>query len=207
MSLWDDIVSFFTGKGLSRSQAQGIAGNLYGESKFDIGAIGDNGSAYGLAQWHPDRQSKFRQIFGKSIIGSSLTDQLEFIWWELNNTEASAGIALKNTSTVDQATRVFMQMYERPANDSSLNNRLNAAYGNVGGIGGFIGNWAKGITNSITDPLGVRSGIEGLLTGAVAARFSAVVIGVILIGLAIAALVLTSDTGKTIIKTGAKVVA
>jgi hypothetical protein len=207
LSTWDTIVDFFTGRGWSRAQAQGIAGNLYGESGFKTNAVGDGGKAYGLAQWHPDRQANFKNVFGKSIEGSTLLDQLAFIDWELNNTERKAGKALSLTSTVEEATRTFMKMFERPANMSSFDARLKAAHGSVGN--GFR-DWQRSLfgdnwfTQDITDPTGITTGISDLFNGKMAARFTGVTIGVVLIALAIAAFVLTSSSTKEVIRTVGK---
>jgi hypothetical protein len=211
-SVWQTVVDFFVGRGWSQAQAQGIAGNLHYESGgFNTSAVGDGGKAYGLAQWHPDRQSLFQRVFGFSIKGSSLENQLAFVDYELRNNEKTAGNKLSETTTVADATRVFMQYYERPANMSSLSSRVRAA---GGGLGESIGNMFGDFIGWTRDPLGIKdfnatdldpTGISGFLrdffTGKMAARFSAVIIGVILVALAIAAFVLTSDTGSKIVKT------
>lgn len=44
------VIDYFVGKGLTREQAAGIAGNIHAESSFNTGAHGDNGASFGLAQ-------------------------------------------------------------------------------------------------------------------------------------------------------------
>lgn len=97
-----DAVKFFMSKGWTKAQAAGIVGNLQTESgNFNPNVIsgrkkGDSGRAVGVAQWHPDRQANFQKKFGKSIIGSSLNEQLEFIHFELTSgTERGAGNKLR----------------------------------------------------------------------------------------------------------------
>ena len=46
------IILFLKNKGLTTSQASGVAGNLAVESEFNPKAIGDSGTSYGIAQWH-----------------------------------------------------------------------------------------------------------------------------------------------------------
>lgn len=118
---------FFIDQGWTPTQSAGIVGNLMGESQLNPSAVGDSGLAYGIAQWHPDRQAQFQQVIGTPIQGSTLQQQLTFVNWELNNTESKAGNWLRSTSTLSDATYAVMRGYERPANNSSFNNRLNYA--------------------------------------------------------------------------------
>jgi len=110
-------LKFFTQQGWSAAQAAGIVGNLQAESGKNINpaAVGDGGQAYGIAQWHPPRQQNFQAQMGKSIKGSSLQDQLEFIQWELNNTEKAAGNKLKSAQSAAAAAEIMDKFYERSA--------------------------------------------------------------------------------------------
>ncbi|MFP0868615.1 phage tail tip lysozyme [Acinetobacter baumannii] len=114
----DEALKFFTSKeggNWSPEQAAGIVANLEAESGFKHKAIGDSGKAFGIGQWHPDRQAKFKQKFGKDIRQSSYQEQLAFVNWELNNNESSAGKKLRQTSTANQAGAIVSRYYERPA--------------------------------------------------------------------------------------------
>lgn len=108
-------MQFFTGKGLSAAQSAGVVGNLQAESgaNLNTGAVGDGGKARGIAQWHPDRLARFARATGKAFERSTLMDQLNFIWWELNNTERAAMSKLRAARTAEQAAAVFDQYYER----------------------------------------------------------------------------------------------
>ena len=110
---------FFVSKGLSAAQSAGIVGNLQAESgpNLNIRAVGDGGQAMGIAQWHPDRRANFQRAFNKRFARSTFEDQLEFIWWELNNTERSAMSRLRRTTTATQAASVFDQYYERSSGE------------------------------------------------------------------------------------------
>jgi hypothetical protein len=109
----------FFGRKYGRHIAAGIVGNLIVESGgFDPNVIagkrrGDQGKAFGVAQWHPDRQENFQRAFGRSIQGSSLDDQLRFIEWELNNTEKKARDRLLKARTPAEAAEIFDKYYER----------------------------------------------------------------------------------------------
>lgn len=111
----EEAQAFFESKGWTKEQAAGIVGNLVVESRLKTDAVGDGGQAYGIAQWHPDRQAKFQQVYGKDIRQSSFAEQLEFVNWELNNSEKAAGDALRETTTADQAAAIVDKKYERSA--------------------------------------------------------------------------------------------
>lgn len=122
-------LDFFISKGYTREQAAGIVGNLQAESgaNLKIDALGDGGQAYGIAQWHPPRQANFKRAFGKDIKGSSLEDQLEFIVWELNNTEKLANSYLKRVETAEGAAAIFDHYYERSSGEHREKRIANAA--------------------------------------------------------------------------------
>jgi hypothetical protein len=109
----------FFGRKYGKHIAAGIVGNLIVESGgFDPNVIagkrrGDQGKAFGVAQWHPDRQANFQKAFGRPIQGSSLDDQLRFIDWELNNTEKKARNRLLKARTPAEAAEIFDADYER----------------------------------------------------------------------------------------------
>jgi len=111
-----EAIQFFQSKGWTREQAAGIAANIQAESNFKTNAVGDGGRAYGIAQWHRDRQKDFQKVFGKDIRQSSFQEQLAFIDWELRNTESRAGDSLRNASTAAEAAAIVQNQYERPAN-------------------------------------------------------------------------------------------
>jgi hypothetical protein len=92
----------------------GMAANSFQESSFDPDAVGDLGKAYGLFQWHTDRQEIFKALFGKSIQESTAAEQLKFLDWELRNSEHKAGDAMKAAKNAYEAGSQFSRLYERP---------------------------------------------------------------------------------------------
>jgi hypothetical protein len=110
---------FFREKGWTAAQSAGVVANLRHESGagLDHQARGDGGRAFGLAQWHPDRQRAFRLWAGKPIQQASFQEQLGFVHYELTQgQERAAGEALRNTRTAAEAGAVVSRRYERPAN-------------------------------------------------------------------------------------------
>lgn len=108
-------MAYFMKQGWTKEQAAGLAANLHRESQFKANAVGDGGKAYGIGQWHPDRQALFAKQFGHSIKGSSLDEQLQFVQWELNHNEKRAGSKLKSAQSAREAGAVVSKFYERPA--------------------------------------------------------------------------------------------
>lgn len=119
---------FFQSKGLSKHAASGIVGNLMQESgNLNTTIKGDGGKAFGMAQWHPDRQRGLK-VLAQSR-GTDMSDfetQLEYIWQELNSTHKKALDGLLNSKTVEQATTAFMKHFEKPG-ILNLENRIKYA--------------------------------------------------------------------------------
>lgn len=120
------IIDYFVNKGLTRNQAKGIYGNIMQESKGNISAISKDGyNSYGLAQWTGDRKQKLFSMFGPN---PTIKQQLDFMWWELNNTHKDTLTSLRQTTSVLDATKVFMEQFERPHKDyANFHRRLKFA--------------------------------------------------------------------------------
>lgn len=120
------IVNFFMNKGLTKNQAKGIYGNIMQESGGKHNIVSRDGhNSYGLVQWTGTRKAR---LFSKYGTNPTVNQQLEYLWDELNSTEKNALNALRNTTTVEDATKVFMQKFERPANwAANFKNRLKHA--------------------------------------------------------------------------------
>lgn len=118
----DRAIRYFMSQGWTREQAIGIAANLQHESNFNERAQGDKNKrtgqydAYGIAQWHPDRQREFKRVFDKDIRDSTYEEQLAFVQHELTTTHKAAGDALRKTRTARDAGAAVTLQYEIPAN-------------------------------------------------------------------------------------------
>lgn len=108
-------IEFFQSKGYSLSQAAGLAANIKAESNYNPNIYGDKGEAYGIGQWHPDRQKLFEQVMHRPIQGSSFQEQLEFMDWELKHKETGAYNALQAARNDPTAAARAGVLYERPA--------------------------------------------------------------------------------------------
>jgi hypothetical protein len=139
-----EAMQFFQSKGWTREQAAGIVGNLQVESgNFAADVLsgqrkGDGGRAVGVAQWHPPRQAMFQRVMGKPLIGSSFKEQLEFVNWELNNSEKKAGDLLRGANSAAAAASIVDQYYER-SSGQHRNQRIVNANSLAGGKQGQSG--------------------------------------------------------------------
>lgn len=107
---------FFVGKGWTPEQAAGLSANLGLESGYNPRAVGDMGRAYGVAQWHYDRQQAFEKWAGKNIRQSTLDEQLGFVDYELRHgNEKGAGRRLSGAKSAREAGEIVSRYYERPA--------------------------------------------------------------------------------------------
>lgn len=106
---------FFMGRGWTPAQAAGLTANIEAESNYSAKAKGDGGSAYGIAQWHPDRQADFKKLFGIPIMQGSYEQQLEFMDYELRHgREKAAGAMLLAAQNAAQAAQVVSRYDLRP---------------------------------------------------------------------------------------------
>jgi len=147
----------------------GLIGNLYGESRFKPNNLQDgfekrlgmndaayteainngsysrdrfirDGAGYGLAQWTfwSRKENLYNHKGNKSI--DDLYMQLDFIWWELKNGYKGVLQALQKATSIYDATKIVLEQYERPADQSESVCRTRAAYGQT-----YYDKYAKGI--------------------------------------------------------------
>ncbi|MFY3145752.1 phage tail tip lysozyme [Achromobacter xylosoxidans] len=112
-----EIAQKFMGMGWTKEQAAGIAANILQESGGNPYSVGDGGKAYGIGQWHPDRQEDFKRVFKRDIRDSTLDDQLKFFDWELRNgpgQQRVAGDLLARATDANRAAAIVSQYHERP---------------------------------------------------------------------------------------------
>ena len=112
-------MDYFVGQGWTPAQAAGIVANLQRESGLRTGAVGDGGQAFGIAQWHPDRQANFARFAGHSIRESTFAEQLAFVNYEMTRgAETGAGNRLRGATDAGTAGSIVSRYYERPADAS-----------------------------------------------------------------------------------------
>lgn len=145
------VTQYLVDKGWTVEQAAGIAANLQQESQFNPSAVGDGGRAYGIAQWHGDRQKEFYKKYGKQIQNSNLQEQLDFLHYEMTEgNEQRAGNALRETTTARAAAEIVSRKYERPADADGEASRRGASaerlltnFQTPTGVGDYVGDNAR----------------------------------------------------------------
>ena len=119
-------MEFFMNKGLPQHMAAGIVGNLVQESNLNTTIKGDGGKAFGIAQWHPDRQKGLKELAKRN--GTDISDfntQLEYVWQELNSSHKNALDGLLKSQNAEQATKIFMDHFEKPNKNPNINKIFN----------------------------------------------------------------------------------
>lgn len=112
------ICDYFLKKGLTISQCIGILANMRAESNLRPGAVNRSSGAAGLCQWFAGRKESMIQHVGSNW-KSNLSGQLDYLWYELNNSEKSTLAALREIKgqSEDAAIRCaksFCKTFERP---------------------------------------------------------------------------------------------
>jgi hypothetical protein len=123
-------------QGLSHNGATGVVGNLIQESGLRTGAVGDNGTSFGIAQWHKGRGDALKKFAAsKGLAYTDLEAQKMFLMKEMK-TYGSMMKQLKdpNVSIMD-AAKVFMTDFERPKDRSDAAASKRASLG-IGAIQG-----------------------------------------------------------------------
>jgi hypothetical protein len=99
--------------GLSQPEAIGMAAQFERESGYNAHAVGDNGAAYGIAQWHPDRQRAFKAMFGYTMNNASINDEIDFAAHELKSRPEWKKMQAAGNH-LNRLTEIATRDYERP---------------------------------------------------------------------------------------------
>jgi hypothetical protein len=110
------MVQYLVDKGETPVVAQGIVNRIHIESGGDPGAIGDNGTSFGLAKWHNERAVgllKYGQATNRSPY--DWRTQLDYARHEMEGPERATRERLKQATTPQEAEQIFTASFERPA--------------------------------------------------------------------------------------------
>lgn len=106
--------------GLNDAAATGVYANIYWESRLDHGSIGDEGSSFGICQWHNGRWTKLVNFCNSHFYEwDSLDGQLRFLQYELETRYPGLLSDLRNVpddaNGAYTAAFEFCTRFERPA--------------------------------------------------------------------------------------------
>ncbi len=107
--------------GMNSAAACGILSNIYCESGFRTDALGDNGTSYGICQWHNSRWNNLKTYCNNNGFDwHSLDGQLHFMEYELNGTQSNVLRRMRSVSDDEDgafsAGYDWCYYYEVPAN-------------------------------------------------------------------------------------------
>ncbi|TXG84644.1 MAG: hypothetical protein E6R13_02900 [Spirochaetes bacterium] len=177
--------NYYLNRGVKPNVAAGIVGNLYKESGLNPNAVGDKGTAYGVAQWRGDRLSNLKKYaISKGRSYSDLDTQLDFILDEEGENQV---LSLMGNQSPEVAAKTFADKYERPNPQYADYNTRSSVAKQLGQmkLGGFIPKYALGAgeimglvsqgmnlgagfidsTNDPENPNVAKSGISGFIKG------------------------------------------
>ena len=134
-----EIVAGLMQRGIPYAAAVGFAGNFSVESGFNPGineinpTVAGSRGGYGLAQWTGPRRRQY-EAFAKSqgAAPDDLNAQLDFLAWELQNTEKGAAQAIFAARDPAEAARLVSEKFLRPG-IPHLDNRIREATRIAGG--------------------------------------------------------------------------
>ncbi len=113
------VVRFFLAQGLNAAAGVGVAANIFHESNFRTDAVGDDGTSFGICQWHLGRGEAMKKMAGPDW-ANDMTGQLQYLWYELTNSYKSTLSHLKSVSNNESGARsaadYFVRHFEVPAN-------------------------------------------------------------------------------------------
>ena len=107
--------------GFSKEAVTGLLANIQAESNFKTTIYGDNGTSYGICQWHLGRFSNLKKYCGNRY--KTLECQLDYLLYELRNGEKNSFKVLQGKNTAYQMVTKFCQVFERPAGGAKACNR------------------------------------------------------------------------------------
>jgi hypothetical protein len=112
----EQIIAGLVARGMPEHIARGFAMNFADESAFNPTAVGDNGNAYGLAQWNGPRKAALEAYAVNT--GRSAADpnvQLDYLMTELHGPEAGAWGKIAAAPDANAAAAAVLNYFERPA--------------------------------------------------------------------------------------------
>jgi len=109
---------YLRGQGLSRDAALAVLGNARGENPLGSLRVGDNGTAFGQFQWHPDRVADILRNTGIDVRTAGFADQLKAFRWEAEHGAGGGHIwdRLKNAKSQEERMWLLVHGFERSAN-------------------------------------------------------------------------------------------
>ncbi len=123
------IAAFLSEKmGLNRAAVSGILANIEWESGFDPTILGDNGTSYGICQWHNSRWDRMKDFCkSRGYKWEGLEGQLWYLKYELEEIYPSILSYIKSVPETAQgaydAAYYWCKNFERPADTENMSQK------------------------------------------------------------------------------------
>ena len=116
----DAIYTYLSQQGFNDAAICGILANIQHESNFNPNALGDNGTSYGICQWHNSRWDSLKSYCGSNGLDSTTIEgQMAYLMYELKEKYPSIYESMKNVPNTEQgaydAAYIWTVKFERPA--------------------------------------------------------------------------------------------
>lgn len=113
--------------GFSENGTVALLTNISHESSFDPTAVGDNGTSFGICQWHDSRYTNLQNSFPNNY--QTIDSQIQFLIYELKNSYPSLYEDLINgNGDGNELTNKFCSQFEKPYDtENTCRNRGNNA--------------------------------------------------------------------------------
>src|SRR5258708_9134223 len=95
------------------------------ESRLTPTAVNPTSGAFGIGQWLGPRKADLFRRYGRN---PTLDQQLEFMLWELTNSEAGAGVSIKGAASPQAALRAYIGQFMRPGRGAAGDMRRGLAF-------------------------------------------------------------------------------
>jgi hypothetical protein len=112
----DAVIAGLVKRGVPQHVAEGVVMNFQDESGLDTSIPGDNGNAYGLAQWNGPRRIRLQgEARARGVPVDDLDLQLDYFMQENAGPEAAAWKQVMAAPDRNSAAVAFVNQWERPA--------------------------------------------------------------------------------------------
>lgn len=152
--------------GLSPGAAVGVVGNLIAESGVNPASVqAGGGPGRGIAQWSVGARWATLQSWAAahSMDPMTLDTQLAFLIYEARSTGVWG--QLLGTSDPQQASKIFMTQYERPADQSAANAAYRASLGQAAVAGASTTGGAAPVSDVVNAATATASAGSGCAVG------------------------------------------
>lgn len=103
-------------RGMDPHIADGFVMNFKDESAFNASAVGDNGNAFGLAQWNgPRMRALYAYADEKGVSAADPDLQMDFLMHELGGSHSTEWGKIQGAKTAGEAGVLIVNHFEKPA--------------------------------------------------------------------------------------------